>query len=603
MSSQGPRPPYQRPLRPVLLRPQRLTPKNPMEALETPDASTPTSPENPARLDAMADAEISSKPLAPTSKKKSLARKILAAPLTLKVKKESYVTADDVKEQEEEEEAIDKIRKGAPPWMISIIFHVVALLVLALAFYATKVNRVIVYEASMSMDEIEDPEEWAEDLGEQTDFETESEEEDEFPEPMEVFEEKDVPDPMAAPIAIPNSEVGSVAAGEVHEGPTGNRLLSGRTPGGRNSLGKRYGATKTTEEAVENGLRWLARQQLKDGSWSLLGPYADGVSFENQASATAMALLAFQGAGYTTESTNGNKYRTTLQKGWTWLLKQQDANGNFYSEGAYNHAFYTQGQCAIAICELYGMTQNKKYLEPAKKAIDYIVKSQAKEGGWRYEPNNDSDVSVTGWCLMALQSARMAGLDVPQETLDNVTRYLDSVGQANDTRYPYQRNGDATRTMTAEAILCRQYLGWSQNDERMVNALNYVGTQPVSYENGRNVYYWYYATQAMHHKEGEWWEKWNEVMREEIPRHQERVGRDAGSWHPYKPTDDQYASQAGRLFVTCLSLYNLEVYYRHLPIYANHFDKDGLPVPVAAPAPEAAPAAQPAPETPQEPIP
>jgi hypothetical protein len=49
-----------------------------------------------------------------------------------------------------------------------------------------------------------------------------------------------------------------------------------------------------------------------------------------------------------------------------------------------------------------------------EKAIAYTLAAQSpSRGGWRYHPGNDSDTSITGWQYMALHSARMAGLPVP----------------------------------------------------------------------------------------------------------------------------------------------------------------------------------------------
>lgn len=556
MSSPGNTPPSKRPIRPmrpVLLRPQRIRPQESAEESPQEEPSQPSS---------------SVKELIPPSQPVKS-----RVPLKQEIPDTSSMTVQDIPEAGEED-AVEKIAKGAPPWMISLIFHIVAILALALYFLpGMVVTKFIELEATIS-DVIEEDDVWMEELGEQAEIETDSQEMIPDVESMQVFEERDVPDPMAAPIELPSVEMGTLASSNI-QAPPGS-LLNGRTPGGRNGLVGKYGGTKSTEAAVELGLQWLMRQQLRNGSWSLLGPYADGVNIENQASATAMALLAFQGAGYTTKP---GKYKRLMDQGWNWLLAQQDAEGNFFTEGAHNHPFYTQGQCAIALCELLAMTKENRLQAPAEKAIQYLIRSQSKEGGWRYEPNADSDVSVTGWCVMALQSAKMAGIDVPQQTLDNVTKYLDKIAQAGGTRYPYQRNGDATRTMTAEAILCRQYLGWKQDDARMANALDYILTNPVSYQHKRDVYYWYYATQAMHHMEGKWWKEWNAVMRQELPENQVKTGKEAGSWDPNRPTEDLYGLQAGRLYVTCLSIYNLEVYYRHLPIYANTFDAEGLPIP------------------------
>jgi hypothetical protein len=62
--------------------------------------------------------------------------------------------------------------------------------------------------------------------------------------------------------------------------------------------------------------------------------------------------------------------------------------------------------------------------------------------------------------------------------------------------------------------------------------------------------------------EGDIWTKWNSVMKQEVPSHQVKNGQQAGSWDP---NGDKWGSSGGRLYVTCLSIYMLEVYYRHLP--------------------------------------
>ena len=46
-----------------------------------------------------------------------------------------------------------------------------------------------------------------------------------------------------------------------------------------------------------------------------------------------------------------------------------------------------------------------------------MTESQHAEGGWRYQPGERGDLSVTGWYIMALASAQMSGIPVPDETL------------------------------------------------------------------------------------------------------------------------------------------------------------------------------------------
>ena len=244
--------------------------------------------------------------------------------------------------------------------------------------------------------------------------------------------------------------------------------LSGREDGMKRGLLVKYGGTATTQQSVSRALEWLKRNQRRDGGWSLTGPFTGGGLSDAKVAATAMALLAFQGDGNTTEK---GQYQEQVRNGWRALLKEQDQEGSFYHGGQDEERPYSQGLATIAICEIYGMTKSSMFRGPAQKAVDYAVKIQAPEGGWRYQPGVDTDTSVTGWYVMGLQSALMAGLEVPSITLMRVSEYLDTVALDGGSLYKYQpiRQG-YSYSMTAEGLLCRQYLGWKQNDPRLLRA-------------------------------------------------------------------------------------------------------------------------------------
>src|SRR4029079_16071581 len=133
-------------------------------------------------------------------------------------------------------------------------------------------------------------------------------------------------------------------------------------------------------------------------------------------------------------------------------------DGNFFQQGPSHGRLYTQALCTIALCELYGMTDDSLYREPAQNALNYCVSVQSPQGGWRYQPGLDGDTSVTGWFVMALQSARMAGLDVPTESLSRVGKFLDTVAIDSGAKYSYTPGQGQRLSMTAEGLLCRQYL-------------------------------------------------------------------------------------------------------------------------------------------------
>ena len=125
--------------------------------------------------------------------------------------------------------------------------------------------------------------------------------------------------------------------------------------------------------------------------------------------------------------------------------------------------------------------------------------------------------------------------------------------------------------MTAVGMLMRMYSGWRRDNKAMQSAADYllkypprVGTPTAP---KRDAYYWYYATQVMFHMGGEHWEKWSRFLNPMLLRDQVKRGPQAGSWDPRSPVPDRWAPHAGRLYVTTMNLLNLEVYYRHLPIY------------------------------------
>ena len=174
----------------------------------------------------------------------------------------------------------------------------------------------------------------------------------------------------------------------------------------------------------------------------------------------------------------------------------------------------------MALCELYAMTGDAVYYDAAQRAVDYCVQIQSPQGGWRYDRRTrDSDMSVTGWFVMALQSARMARHRSAQPRVRaRSSKFLDTVSRGDEhgydvgSRYAYRPRDGATLPLTAEGLLCRQYLGWPHDDPRLNAGVEYLVANLPAWDK-RNVYYWYYATQVLHHMEGKPWRQWNEEMR------------------------------------------------------------------------------------------
>jgi hypothetical protein len=117
--------------------------------------------------------------------------------------------------------------------------------------------------------------------------------------------------------------------------------------------------------------------------------------------------------------------------------------------------------------------------------------------------------------------------------------------------------------MTAEGLLSRMYLGWTKDDGGLGRGIAWLLDDHLPDRRDPNVYYWYYATQVMHHWGGEPWSQWNRHIRDVLVITQETRGHEAGSWEPRDP----HGHQGGRLYMTALACCTLEVYYRHAPLY------------------------------------
>lgn len=360
----------------------------------------------------------------------------------------------------------------------------------------------------------------------------------------------------------------------------------GRSSTAKAALLKRMGGTDASEVAVARGLVWLKNHQLSDGSWSfdhVHSPQCDctmaGRLGNNPNGATAMALLAFLGAGQTQEE---GKYQSEVRRGLEFLMANGTPVGKgicFYGQLQGPPTFYTHGLVTIALSEAFAMTHDPDLRPPVAGAIEFLVATQHTQGGWRYFPGQPGDTSVVAWELMGLKSAQFSRITVPPRVFQGIDRFLGSVSSARGSRYAYmpERKNSPTPSMTAAGLLCRMYLDWNDTSVGLRSGVHFLdehGPDPF------DMYYNYYATQVLHHWGGEEWDRWNSVMREHLIKTQITGGHAFGSWD----VSDRHGSMGGRLYMTTLALLTLEVYYRHLPLY----QRDRIVIPLKVPEVEEA---------------
>jgi len=339
--------------------------------------------------------------------------------------------------------------------------------------------------------------------------------------------------------------------------------------------------TPEHSRAVERGLAWLADTQNDDGSWTAKIGFKLNTGYEYTATdkghvgVTALAGMGFLAGGYLP---GRGEYGDVVSKCLDFVLSCVQDDGYITHAGTrmYSHAFAT-----LFLAEIYGMTHRADIKAKLQLAVDFIVKSQNEEGGWRYEPYAvGSDMSIVVCQVLALRAARNIGIRVPKSVVDKAARYVvDSAVTEESLRHQfvgvsykneigsfhYQRQ-DGSRSsfpLTAAGVTALYGAG-VYSDAAIDDGIRYLRAnlgmfnQMRARRDGGHYFFWYghyYGVQAMYTAGQDAWDSYFTVVREELLRMQESDG----AWpNPTGP---------GRPFGTAMAVLILEIPYRFLPIF------------------------------------
>ena len=345
-------------------------------------------------------------------------------------------------------------------------------------------------------------------------------------------------------------------------------LYSERLSEDRLAMAQRNGGSVDTEKAVQAALEWLVANQEPSGNWSaarhgagremrVYGHDRQGAGAMADTGVTGLATLALLSSGH---SHLQGEHRETVRRALEFLVGQQAPDGNLAGSAELFARMYCHAISMLAIGEAMAMTGDERLRVPLQKAVDYTIRAQDRvTGGWRYRPGDRGDMSIFGWKVMALKSARLAGIAIPVESDRLMRAFLLSCTRGQSGEFAcYRPEENISQTMTAEALLCRYFLMESVPPETGSRAASWlIQTPPGSGE--INYYYWYYGSLAMFHVGGREWESWNRALVRTLLDSQVRDGPTAGSWNP----DGVWSGYGGRVYSTSLATLCLEVYYRY----------------------------------------
>lgn len=322
---------------------------------------------------------------------------------------------------------------------------------------------------------------------------------------------------------------------------------------------QRVGVVSLTPEvrtAITKGLEYLAKEgvQAADGSWGGQG--------SNPVAETSLSLMAFMLKG---NVPGRGVYGQKLENGITYLINKGQAQDGFLGTPRNHAGMYEHGLAILALSEAWGQSRNPRLRNTLRRAVDITLSSQNKEGGWRYNPEPvDADLSMTVMHLVALNSAKEAGIAVPDVKLDLATEYVLSCQHSTSGGFNYMpRSQDPGFARTAAGVMSLMMCGprrqptlENKRQQGIQRGLAFMRAYPDT-KFGKNYprfhYSHYYAIQAMYQSGEKDFQAWYPHVASTILAKQQTDG----SWH----------GEHGQAYGTSLSILILGVPYRYLPIY------------------------------------
>ena len=259
---------------------------------------------------------------------------------------------------------------------------------------------------------------------------------------------------------------------------------------------------RRTEAAIDRSLAYLAKAQRPDGRWAK----------ENPVAVTALSLIAFMVEGHLPGE---GAYGQTIDRGIDYLLKSPDQAGYMGS------SMYAHGLATLAMSEVWGMTDRDDQVKDVLKgAVKLILHAQTEEGGWRYYPRpQDADISVTAMQLVALASAKQAGVLVPDDTVKRAIRYITmcydpATGGFNYQPRPYSAPGfGRSAAATTALMMCGEY-----DAKPVKGGVQYILNEPEQKfeKTGHYAYSHYYAIQVVYRSGPEEFAQWYPRIRDAL---------------------------------------------------------------------------------------
>ncbi|MHC4957634.1 MAG: prenyltransferase/squalene oxidase repeat-containing protein [Planctomycetota bacterium] len=315
------------------------------------------------------------------------------------------------------------------------------------------------------------------------------------------------------------------------------------------------GVDANTRKSIDRALKFLAREQNKDGSWRSGGGYGS-----YPVAMTGLAGFSMMCSG---SSPNRGPYARNVRKAARYVLAQQQPNGLFAAPSEESRSMYGHGFGMMFLAQVYGMeedaTKQRRIKAALRRGITLTARSQSRDGGWLYTPDQAGDEgSVTITQIQALRACRNAGLHVPKKTIDMAIRYIER-SQNSDGGISYSVRNRGSRPAISAAA-CAVLYNAGVYDSPMADKCFTYCWRTCRPSGGRTRGHFFYAqfymSQATWQKGDKYWNQYYP----DIKRYLLRTQQGNGSWH---------GDHVGQVYGSAIGLVILQLPYSKLPILSR----------------------------------
>jgi hypothetical protein len=323
------------------------------------------------------------------------------------------------------------------------------------------------------------------------------------------------------------------------------------------------------DASIGKAINFLISLQDKDGAIHDLN--------HNQTAMTSLAIMAMAAVGH--QPSDETPQGAAMKKALSFVLRPDRQEVQGYFGGRDGSRMYGHGITTLMLSEMLGMgvdaQMDQVIRDRCRLAVELIKRAQAipkdprNKGGWRYAPESrDSDLSITVWQVMALRSARNAGMDVPKELIDNAVDYIkrcysskrspDGKPENLKSGCGYEPSRAPEYAMAAAGLLSLQVCGAYESPEAKGSA-DWLKEKKLEYGTEWFFYGTYYYAQGMFQRGGDHASLARKTVEDVLLPKQ---GPD-GSWQGQSGQE----RGAGKVYATSLAVLSLAVKFHFLPIY------------------------------------